>query len=219
MVYERLGDAYLATGASAEALAAFEDNLSAGLEGGTRASVVKKLAALYDSKKITPAVIEFVDIAGLVKGASRGEGLGNKFLAHIRQVDAVAQVVRCFEDENITHVEGGLDPLRDIEIINTELCLADLESVEKRMERTQKMVKSGDKKAKVEMELLERIRAVLEEAVPARRVEMNDDEKLMIRDLNLLTLKPALFVANVAEDEVADSAKPRSREEARDRPP
>jgi GTP-binding protein YchF len=161
------------------------------------------LCKMNSAKKVIPAAIRFVDIAGLVKGAAQGEGLGNKFLSHIRQVDAVAQVVRCFNDENITHVEGSLDPLRDIEIINTELCLADLESVEKRMERTQKMVKSGDKKAKVEMELLERIRAVLEEAVPARRVEMNDDEKLMIRDLNLLTLKPALFVANVAEDEVA----------------
>lgn len=161
------------------------------------------LCKMNSAKKVIPAAIRFVDIAGLVKGAAQGEGLGNKFLSHIRQVDAVAQVVRCFNDENITHVEGSLDPLRDIEIINTELCLADLESVEKRMERTQKMVKSGDKKAKVEMDLLERIRAVLEEAVPARRVEMNDDEKLMIRDLNLLTLKPALFVANVAEDEVA----------------
>lgn len=161
------------------------------------------LCKMNSAKKVIPAAIRFVDIAGLVKGAAQGEGLGNKFLSHIRQVDAVAQVVRCFNDENITHVEGSLDPLRDIEIINTELCLADLESVEKRMERTQKMVKSGDKKAKVEMGLLERIRAVLEEAVPARRVEMNDDEKLMIRDLNLLTLKPALFVANVAEDEVA----------------
>ena len=161
------------------------------------------LEEMVTPENVVPTSFEFTDIAGLVKGASKGEGLGNKFLSHIREVDAICEVVRCFDDANITHVEGSLDPLRDIEIINTELCLADLESVEKRMERTQKMVKSGDKKAKVEMDLLERIRAVLEEAVPARRVEMNDDEKLMIRDLNLLTLKPALFVANVAEDEVA----------------
>ena len=162
-----------------------------------------KLLAMYNSKRIIPAAIRFVDIAGLVKGAAQGEGLGNKFLAHIRQVDAVAQVVRCFDDENITHVEGGLDPLRDIEIINTELCLADLETLEKRLERAQKLLKGGDKKAQSEINVLNRIKDLLEQALPARRVEMTDDEAVLIRDLNLLTLKPILFVANVGEDEVA----------------
>lgn len=162
-----------------------------------------KLLAMYNSKRIIPAAIRFVDIAGLVKGAAQGEGLGNKFLAHIRQVDAVAQVVRCFDDENITHVEGGLDPLRDIEIINTELCLADLETLDKRLERAQKLLKGGDKKAQAEINVLNRIKELLEQALPARRVEMTDDEAVLIRDLNLLTLKPILFVANVGEDEVA----------------
>lgn len=161
-----------------------------------------KLASIYGSKRILPAAMRFVDIAGLVKGASKGEGLGNKFLAHIRQVDAVAQVVRCFQDANVTHVEGAIDPLRDIDIINTELCLADLETVEKRMERTQKLIKSGDKKAPAELALLGRIKDLLEDAQPARRVEMTDDEAQLIRDLTLLTLKPTLFIANVAEDEL-----------------
>ncbi len=161
-----------------------------------------RLSEMYKPKKTTPAAMRFVDIAGLVKGASKGEGLGNKFLAHIRQVDAVAQVVRCFADSNITHVEGGIDPLRDIEIINTELCLADLESVEKRMERTQKILKSGDKKAQAEMAVLTRIKEMLEQALPARRVEMTEDEAELVRDLNLMTLKPVLFVANISEDEV-----------------
>lgn len=166
-----------------------------------------KLLDMYHSKRIIPASIRFVDIAGLVKGAAQGEGLGNKFLAHIRQVDAVAQVVRCFSDDNITHVEGELDPLRDIEIINTELCLADLDTVEKRAERAQKLRKSGDKKAQAELNVLTRIREMLEQALPARRVEMTDDEAALIRDLHLLTLKPLLFVANVGEDEVATPDK------------
>lgn len=161
------------------------------------------LDKMYGTKRVLPASVRFVDIAGLVKGAAQGEGLGNKFLSHIRQVDAVAQVIRCFNDPNITHVEGSIDPLRDIEIINTELCLADLESVEKRLERSQKLVKSGDKKAKAEADLLARIKAVLGEALPARRVEMTEDELAIVKDLNLLTLKPILYVANVAEDEVA----------------
>ncbi|MDD4599712.1 Ribosome-binding ATPase YchF [bioreactor metagenome] len=165
---------------------------------------LQKLVEMYNSKRIIPAAMRFVDIAGLVKGASKGEGLGNKFLAHIRQVDAVAQVVRCFQDENITHVEGDLDPLRDIEIINTELCLADLETLEKRMDRTQKLIKSGDKKAQQEMAILARIKEVLEQALPARRVEMTEDEAVLIRDLNLMTLKPVLFVANISEAEVAN---------------
>jgi hypothetical protein len=145
-----------------------------------------------------------VDIAGLVKGASKGEGLGNKFLAHIRQVDAVAQVVRCFSDNNITHVEGSIDPLRDIEIINTELCLADLETLEKRMDRVQKLFKSGDKKVAAEMAILEQIKDTLEQAQPARRVKLTDDEADLIKELPLMTLKPVLYVANISEEEVAD---------------
>ena len=165
---------------------------------------LQKLEEMYKTKRTVPASVRFVDIAGLVKGAAQGEGLGNKFLAHIRQVDAVAQVVRCFEDSNITHVEGGLDPLRDIEIINTELCLADLETVERRAERVQKLAKSGDKTARMEQELLGRLAEVLGESLPARRVEMSDIEADLIKDLNLLTLKPILYIANVGEDEVAD---------------
>lgn len=161
------------------------------------------LADLHNCKRVIPASVSFVDIAGLVKGAAQGEGLGNKFLSHIRQVDAVAQVVRCFENENITHVEGSVDPLRDIEIINTELCLADLESVEKRLDRVKKLAKSGNKDARAEEALLLRIQEVLGEALPARRVEISEAEEVFIKDLNLLTLKPTLFIANVAEDEVA----------------
>lgn len=164
-----------------------------------------KLTEMYKPKSRTiPAAMRFVDIAGLVKGASKGEGLGNKFLSHIRQVDAVAQVVRCFHDENITHVEGALDPLRDIEIINTELCLADLETVDKRLDRAQKLLKSGDKKVQAELNVLAQVRAALEEANPARRIGLTEDEVALLRDLHLLTMKPVLFVANVGEDEVAN---------------
>lgn len=161
------------------------------------------LVEMYKTKRCIPTAMRFVDIAGLVKGASKGEGLGNKFLAHIRQVDAVAQVVRCFEDENVTHVEGALDPLRDIEIINTELCLADLDTLEKRLERVQKLVKTGDKKAPGELAVLVRIKEMLDQALPARRVELTEDDLLLIGDLNLMTLKPVIFIANVSEDEVA----------------
>ena len=161
------------------------------------------LVEMYKTKRCIPTAMRFVDIAGLVKGASKGEGLGNKFLAHIRQVDAVAQVVRCFEDENVTHVEGALDPLRDIEIINTELCLADLDTLEKRLERVQKLVKTGDKKAPGELTVLVRIKEMLDQALPARRVELTEDDLLLIGDLNLMTLKPVIFIANVSEDEVA----------------
>ncbi|MCE5285470.1 MAG: redox-regulated ATPase YchF [Pelosinus sp.] len=166
-----------------------------------------KLEQMYKSKKVVPAAMRFVDIAGLVKGASKGEGLGNKFLAHIREVDAIAQVVRCFTDENITHVEGGIDPLRDIEIINTELCLADLETLEKRMERATKLLKTGDKKVQAEVAILNKIKEVLEQALPARRVELSADDAELIKDLNLMTLKPVLFVANVREDEAAEPEK------------
>lgn len=161
------------------------------------------LHEMYNSKKTTPASVRFVDIAGLVKGASKGEGLGNKFLENIRQVDAVAHVVRCFEDANITHVEGGIDPLRDIDIIQTELCLADLEVVERRIARVVKLVKSGSKEAKAEEEILNRIKAGLDEGKPARQLNLSADDLEIIKEMNFLTLKPTLYVTNVAEDEVA----------------
>lgn len=161
------------------------------------------LHEMYNSKKTTPASVSFVDIAGLVKGASKGEGLGNKFLSHIRQVDAVAHVVRCFVNKNITHVEGSIDPLRDIEIINTELCLADLDSIEKRLDRVSRTAKSGSKEAIAEMAVLEKVKDSVENAVPARQVELDEDERALIKELNLLTMKPTLYVANVSEDEAA----------------
>lgn len=160
------------------------------------------LHKMYDSKKTTPAAIRFVDIAGLVKGAAQGEGLGNKFLEHIRQVDAVAHVVRCFEDSNITHVEGSVNPLRDIEIITTELCLADLEVIEKRLVKLAKLAKSGDKEARAEDEVLRRIKAALDEGKTARSVELTKEDLELIKEMNLLTLKPTLFVTNVGEDEI-----------------
>ena len=161
------------------------------------------LTKLYSSKKTTPASVRFVDIAGLVKGASKGEGLGNKFLEHIRQVDAIAHVVRCFEDENITHVADTIDPLRDIDTIQTELCLADLDVVDKRLAKVAKLLKSGSKDAKLESAILERVKAALDNAKPARSLELTDDELAIIRDANLLTLKPTLYIANVAEDDLA----------------
>ena len=160
---------------------------------------LEKLAALYNSKKITPATIEFVDIAGLVKGASRGEGLGNKFLSHIREVDAVVHVVRCFEDDNVTHVENSVDPLRDIEIINLELILADLESVSKRLDKARSMIKTGDKKYQAEAALLERIYNALSNEKPARSLEFSDDEKDYVKGLFLLTSKPVIYAANIGE--------------------
>ncbi len=162
------------------------------------------LTKLYSSKKTTPASVRFVDIAGLVKGASKGEGLGNKFLEHIRQVDAIAHVVRCFEDENISHVADTIDPLRDIDTIQTELCLADLDVVDKRLAKVAKLLKSGSKEAKLEAEILERVKNSLDEAKPARSLNLNDDELFLIRDANLLTLKPTLYIANVAEDDLAE---------------
>ena len=162
------------------------------------------LTKLYGSKKTTPASVRFVDIAGLVKGASKGEGLGNKFLEHIRQVDAIAHVVRCFDDENITHVADTIDPLRDIDTIQTELCLADLDVVDKRLAKVAKLLKSGSKEAKAESEILERVKNFLDAAKPARQLNLTDDELAIIRDANLLTLKPTLYVANVAEDELAE---------------
>ena len=161
-----------------------------------------KLAALYNSKKITHTFLKFVDIAGLVKGASKGEGLGNKFLSHIREVDAIVHVVRCFEDSNITHVEQTVDPVRDMEIINYELILADLESVTKYLDKAKNLFKTGDKKYKVEAEILERLLAALNEGRPVRSVELNDDEKAYVDGLFLITDKPVIYAANIAESDI-----------------
>ena len=156
-----------------------------------------KLAQMYNPEKVTHAVIEFVDIAGLVKGASKGEGLGNKFLSHIREVDSIVQVVRCFENPNVVHVDGSIDPVRDIETINLELILADIEMVDKRLEKAKKNLKA-DKKYQIEIDALERIKAVLESEKPARTVELKDEEKEMLTDMFLLTSKPILYIANVS---------------------
>ena len=160
-----------------------------------------KLAEMYNPQKVTHAVIEFVDIAGLVKGASRGEGLGNKFLSHIRQVDAIVHVVRCFEDTNIIHVEGSVDPVRDVETINLELIFADMEMVENRTDKVRKMAKSGEKKFKIEVEFLEKLYAHLEEGKPARSFELSEDEAEFMKEIDLLTKKPIIYAANVAEDD------------------
>ncbi len=166
-----------------------------------------KLAALYDCKKITPATIEFVDIAGLVKGASKGEGLGNKFLSHIREVDAIVHVVRCFEDENVTHVENTVDPVRDIGIINLELILADMETVQKRYDKAFGMIKSGDKKYKVESDLLKRILDRLESEKPVRGMEFTEEERKYVDNLFLLTDKPVIYTANVSEGDMSKDGK------------
>jgi hypothetical protein len=163
------------------------------------------LADMVNPGRIVPATVEFVDIAGLVKGASKGEGLGNKFLAHIREVDALVHVVRCFEDTNVVHVEGQIDPKRDIEIIQLELILADLESVEKRLEKSSKLLKSGDKKALCEVELLQRLRKVFDEGQGARTLSFNEEEQDVLKSLPLLTLKPVVYAANVSEEEAANS--------------
>ena len=161
-----------------------------------------KLAQMYNPEKYTPATIEFVDIAGLVKGASKGEGLGNKFLSHIREVDAIVHVVRCFEDDNIIHVEGSVDPLRDVETINMELIFSDMEMVERRIERQKKAAKA-DKSLLAEVDVLERIYAALCDGKCARTVELSEDEAAMIAEARLLTLKPIIYVANVADSEVS----------------
>ena len=162
---------------------------------------VDKLAEIYNPQKVTNAVVEFVDIAGLVRGASKGEGLGNKFLSHIREVDSILQVVRCFENSNIVHVDGSIDPLRDIETINLELIFADMETIEKRLDRARKMLKA-DKKYQFEIDTLEKVKNVLEEGKCARVIDYTDEEKEVLRDSFLLTLKPILYVANVSEDEL-----------------
>ena len=163
-----------------------------------------KLAEIYHPQKITHAVVEFVDIAGLVKGASKGEGLGNKFLSHIRETDAIAQVVRCFDDENITHVDGSIDPIRDIETINLELIFADIETIDKRLDKTKKMLKA-DKKYQLEIDLLEKIKKNLEQGIPARNIDYVEEEKEIVRELWLLTTKPIIYIANISEDQINDS--------------
>ena len=161
------------------------------------------LGKLYNTQKITPASIEFVDIAGLVAGASKGEGLGNKFLSHIREVDAIVHVVRCFENEKIIHVNGSIDPIRDIDIINLELALADLEQVTKLYEKNAKLVKTGDKSLIATVGLLERVKEALENNRPARSVPLEgEEEEKIMKNLQLLTAKPVIYVANISEDEV-----------------
>lgn len=162
-----------------------------------------KLSGMYHPKKTTPAVIEFVDIAGLVRGASRGEGLGNKFLSHIREVDAIVHVVRCFEDDNIIHVEGSIDPLRDMETINLELIFADMDTVQKRGDKARKLVKTGEKKYGDEAELADRVLAHFEKGLPARSFEANDEERETLRQWFLLTTKPVIYALNIAEDDIS----------------
>ena len=162
------------------------------------------LAAIVNPKQILPTTVEFVDIAGLVRGASKGEGLGNQFLGNIRSTDAIVHVVRCFEDENIVHVEGSIDPIRDIEVVETELLLKDLESIEKRLDKNRKIAKSGDKQAKAEVALMDRLNAWLSEGHPARTFERDDTEESIFQGLFLLTAKPVLYAANVDEDSVVD---------------
>lgn len=159
------------------------------------------LTKMYEPEKTTHAIVEFVDIAGLVKGASKGEGLGNKFLSHIRETDAIAQVVRCFEDSNVVHVDGSVDPIRDIETINLELIFADIETVDKRLEKAKKMLKA-DKKYAQEIELLEKIKTNLENSIPARSLDYTDEEKELLKEMFLLTSKPVIYIANVSENQI-----------------
>ena len=163
-------------------------------------SRIDSLAKMYNPKKVTRAYIEFVDIAGLVKGASKGEGLGNKFLSHIREVDAIVHVVRCFEDTNITHVDGSVDPRRDIETIDLELIFSDLEIIERRIDRTKKALK-GDKSLASELALLERVKSALEEGKSARSLDYTEDELEIMKEIALISMKPVIYAANVAEDD------------------
>ena len=162
-----------------------------------------KLAEMYDPDKYTPASIEFVDIAGLVKGASKGEGLGNKFLSNIRECDAIVHVVRCFENDDIIHVEGNINPARDIETINLELILSDVEMLERRIDKTKKMLK-GDKKYQKDIDLFERVLAALNEGKPARSVECDDDEKAILSEVALLTNKPVIYAANMSDEDFSN---------------
>ena len=173
-------------------------------------SRIDALCEMYNPAKVTPAVIEFVDIAGLVRGASKGEGLGNKFLSHIREVDAVIHVVRCFENDDIIHVDGSVDPARDIETINLELIFSDIEMVERRIDRTSKAMK-GDKSLAKEYEFLKALKAHLEEGKSARSIECDDDEKAIIGDIALLTSKPVIYACNMSEDDFANSIDSNAR--------
>lgn len=164
------------------------------------------LAEMYHPEKYTPAVIEFVDIAGLVKGASKGEGLGNKFLSHIRETDAIIHLVRCFENGNIIHVEGNVDPIRDIETINLELIFSDLEILERRIARTEKAMK-GDKTLAEELAVLNKVKTALENGISARAIALTDDEKASIADVELLSMKPVIYVANISEDQIGEDFK------------
>jgi len=163
-----------------------------------------KLSEIVNPERVVPTSMEFVDIAGLVKGASQGEGLGNKFLGHIRQVDAIAHIVRCFEDENVVHVSGSVDPARDIEIINTELILADMESIDKRLEKSRKLAKSGDKDAVKITAVLDKVSTQLNKGLPVRTLGLSDDEKDAIKDLFLITSKPLFYITNVGEDDLPE---------------
>lgn len=167
---------------------------------------LEDLRALNNSKKVIPAIIDFVDIAGLVKGASKGEGLGNKFLSHIREVDAIVHVVRCFENDNITHVDGSVNPVRDIETINLELILSDLESVVKRIERTQKIARSGDANAKAELEVLNELKTLLENQQPVRTFlkTASKEVAVIVKGFFLITSKPVIYCANISEDQIAE---------------
>ncbi len=162
------------------------------------------LAKMYNPEKVTHAVIEFVDIAGLVKGASKGEGLGNKFLSHIRETDAICEVVRCFNDSNIVHVDGSIDPVRDIETINLELIFADIETVNKRLDKAKKNLKAS-KSYQEEVDLLERIKENLENGISARALDFNEDEQKLVKDMFLLTTKPILYIANISEDQIENA--------------
>ena len=162
------------------------------------------LAKMYNPEKITHAVIEFVDIAGLVKGASKGEGLGNKFLSHIRETDAICEVVRCFNDSNIVHVDGSIDPVRDIETINLELIFADIETVNKRLDKARKNLKAS-KSYQEEVDLLERIKENLENGISARALDYNEDEQKLVKDMLLLTTKPILYIANISEEQIENA--------------
>ncbi|MDH5822119.1 redox-regulated ATPase YchF [Luteimonas sp. RD2P54] len=164
-----------------------------------------QLAEIVKPQKVLPTAVEFVDIAGLVAGAASGEGLGNKFLAHIREVDAITHVVRCFENDDVVHVSNRIDPIADIETIDTELALADLESVEKALQRAERSAKTGDKDAKARVEVLTRVRDGLDAGKPARALALSDDDRAAVRDLFLLTLKPVMYVANVLEDGFHDN--------------
>ena len=165
---------------------------------------VDKLAEMYNPQKVTKAVVEFVDIAGLVKGASKGEGLGNKFLSHIREVDAIAQVVRCFEDSNVIHVDGSVNPLRDIETINLELIFADMETLNKRLDKAKKGLKA-DKKYQAEIDFIEKLKANLEKGIPARALEYTEEEQEMLKEMFLLTAKPIIYIANISEEQINDA--------------